>query len=843
MALADAGVGSWIGSWLGRRQGADRLLALCLLLSLGLGAWVAQLEHRNGANELRARLVERTEVLTATLRGSTGLLYALSALHASSGDLDPAAFSRFARAALARYPELQAIEWIPAVPAGARAAAEAAMRLRDPSSRGFTEMDASGALVPAGPRAEYFPVFLVEPYAGNETAYGLDLGAEPQRREALERARRRGLPAATAPLRLAQETGRQSGILVFHPVFAHSGDERGALAGFALLVFRSGRLIAPAFGELLKAGGRVEVYDHDSDQGAAGDRLIEVFQSRQAAPEWARWLPWQPARFRAELQVEVGGRRWQVRFEPDAQQALSRQPWQALSASLTALLLSLLLWLYLRTSARQTRAIASANRALQNEILERGRAVQAAEAANRAKSDFLSSMSHEIRTPLNAVLGYAQLLRRDEALANRQRDAVNAIIISGNHLLHQLNDGLDLAKIETGRAELQLADFDLNQVLRDLELMFQPRCREKRLNLRIELLPAADALVRGDAFRLRQILINLCGNAVRFTRVGEVYVGGRRTGGRDYRFDVIDTGPGIAEDEVAQIFEPFRQGRARDPSATGTGLGLAIAQRLAELMQGSIRVVSEPGTGSRFSLVLPLPAAELPQRVGGDTPYERWSLLPGMRLSLLVLDDDAANRDVLARLLEAAGCTVRTVANADQALREAAGENFDAVFVDLRLGESDGLDVARRLSASPQPPLLIAYSAAVFEDDRARARAAGCAAFITKPLQLDDVFQALDRALPGRLRHDTVQVAVSAPLRPLDYSRLQVPESLLTRLQTAAELHSATVLRSAMSELRTLGGQAALLADHLQQLMNAYDMDAIARLLVQVPEAPAAVTT
>ena len=581
-----------------------------LVCSLLLAAYVSHWERNALRTELRELAGDRAQVLQSSMRSSTEVLYSLASLYAATGTMDPEHFRAFAQDAVQRHPEVRAVEWIPRVPESERAHYEQLQRQRGYPNFIFTEIGESGLLVPAAYRPEYFPVYFVEPLQGNLAAHGFDLGANKERLFALEQARDTGLPAVTAPIRLAQETETQQGFLMFYPVYdnpnaATLDQRRSALRGFALAVFRADDLVANALRDLTERGVSITIFD----TGEPARPLSRQLAKAPAGIASPGWLPWAKDLPYWNTTIDVAGRSWRLEFEPTAQFSAHYRPSQTMAALAVGLALTFLLVAYLASAARRTREVNIANAALQREVGERERAVEAAQAANRAKSDFLANMSHEIRTPLNAVLGYAQLLRRDQRLDHSQRESVNAIILSGNHLLSQINAVLDFSKIETGRMELQSGDVYLNELLRELELMFRPRCLDKGLQLRVQ--PLADdqqTAVVTDGCKLRQILINLLGNAVRFTRKGEVILGCCITPDGRYRFDVIDTGPGITSLDRQRIFEPFFQGHSHSQSG-GTGLGLAIARRQARLLGGELEVATEEGEGSRFTLILPLAPA------------------------------------------------------------------------------------------------------------------------------------------------------------------------------------------------------------------------------------------
>lgn len=805
-------------------------LVIGLGFTLALTALAALWERDTLAATLRDLASERLDKLDATLLGSTEVLYALRDVRVALSTLDEARFRVFADDAIRRHPSLQAIEWIPRLLHADRAALEHERWRAGYPEFLLTEIGFDGGLTHAGTRAEYYPVTLVAPVAGNLAAMGMDLAHHPHRRDALLRARDSGLPAATAPVKLAQEPERQSGFLLFVPVYdgapANVIERRAAICGFALAVFRAGDLMDAAFRDLPQRGIRVRVVDQAApdlvlfDTGLFDTGLFGA--GSQSAPTSRLALDWHSTR-------HFAGREWQFTFRPDAGFLRHEAPLRTLAAFAIGLLLTALLAGYVALSARRTREVRSANAALVEEVRERERAEREATAANQVKSEFLASMSHEIRTPMNAVLGHAQWLLGDAGLTRDQRVSVNAIVAGGSHLLAHINDVLDLSRIEAGRIELRHDVIELNELLREIETLFRARAEEKRLTLKLGFLPTPQR-VECDACKLRQILINLVGNALRFTRVGEVYLGVKRTddntGGLATRFDVIDTGPGIAADELARVFEPFYQSAIRTSSPGepgGSGLGLAIAARLAALMKGRIDVVSELGAGTRFSLTLPLAA---PTENAQATPAPSgWRCLEPQVSVVAVLDADGA--EVLARLLDRLGIATR-ICTPDSLPPPVCR----VLFVDP--GQPPRFDLAALIADLPTMTRVV-----VMTTQTHTTPPPGCAAHLTKPLALAALVACLESVAGWRFEALYVTADDDIPPRLPEWSRLALPEALLTRLVTAAELHSTTALKSALAELRSLGTEEALLAAHLQHHLRAYDMHAIARLLARLPSAPA----
>ena len=367
-------------------------------------------------------------------------------------------------------------------------------------------------------------------------------------------------------------------------------------------------------------------------------------------------------------------------------------------------------------------------------------AKNAAESASRAKSEFLANMSHELRTPLNGILGYAQLLENETTLSEKQKAQVHVIHSSGEHLLSLINEILDLAKIEAGRLELEPSDFDLPDLLAQVAGIAGVRAEEKGLRFSHEVLSPLPVGVRGDPRKLRQVLLNLLGNAVKFTEEGHVVlkVGWHGEAVRRLRFHVEDTGVGIAPDALSEIFQPFQQLREGGDRPEGTGLGLSISRVLVELMGGTLEVESEPGRGSTFWFDLELEPVEGFQahekrehrRIVGIEGND------GRAPKILVVDDKPTNRSFLRDLMKSIGFVLAEAADGREAVETARRFNPDLIFMDLVMPVMDGFEAVRRIRRVEELSgvVIIALSASVFEQSRERSRDAGCNDFLPKPL-------------------------------------------------------------------------------------------------------------
>ncbi len=496
----------------------------------------------------------------------------------------------------------------------------------------------------------------------------------------------------------------------------------------------------------------------------------------------------------------------------------------------------------------RTIELSNMNALLHQEVLERKQtqieleqAKETAESASRAKSEFLANMSHELRTPLNAILGYAQILKNAPNLGERQMDGLEIIKNSGTHLLNLINEILDLSKIEAGFMELVLSDVHLPEFLKQIAEMIAIRAKQKGIEFIYECDPHLAPGVRTDEKRLRQILINLLGNAVKFTERGSVSLRvrvcdaperlkeeDRGTLSQTIRFEIADTGIGIAQEDLDEIFLPFQQVGEKRHAIEGTGLGLTISQKFARLMGSRLIVKSTIGEGTTFSFDLKLDV--LPDFLPSIKPaYRKVFGYRGRRRTLLVVDDRKENRMLLADMLMPLGFHILEAEDGLQCLEQLRAHRPDATLLDLRMPVMNGVEAMEHIrnDEALKEHVIFAVSASVYEDDRSRSLQAGCQAFLMKPIHLDDLLEQLRIHLKlewvygeasketERAKEQNVPMAAEARQFPLQ------EREILLKLATTGRV------RPLLQHLDTIDPAYHAVVEELRQYAKTFQLQAI----------------
>jgi signal transduction histidine kinase/CheY-like chemotaxis protein len=459
-----------------------------------------------------------------------------------------------------------------------------------------------------------------------------------------------------------------------------------------------------------------------------------------------------------------------------------------------------------------------------------------AEQANLAKSQFLSNMSHELRTPLNGVLGYAQILLRDPTMGAEQRESLTAIENCGRHLLTLINDVLDLSKIEAGSLDLEYAPCDLTRLVRSVFDIVRPRAEKQGLAFDAEMGDGLPTAISTDATKLKQVLVNLLGNAVKFTAEGSVSL--RTSVEADkVRFDIDDTGIGMTPEELDAIFDPFKQAEGGKTSG-GTGLGLSISKRIVEAMGGHVTVQSEKGAGSHFVITLPLVEADMvasgaddPDSLAGDRDFV---LAPGQDVTILVVDDNAANRDILVRLLGDAGFKTVVALDGAESIEKLRAERMPLALMDIRMPGMSGDEATRIIRADPElsGTKVVAVSASVFPDFREQLSDVGFDDFISKPLRAAEVFQSIERLLQVTYADGTESEA-AAPEQALEELPADLASSIAERLRAATGIGDIDAVAELAKEVEQ---HAPAMAGAMARMARSFELGGLETLAAELEE-------
>ena len=674
-----------------------------------------------GDSELVLKLFEDDLLRTTEIVKSLQAFYI-----AQNGEVTREQFESFCRTIQEGHPHIRALEWVPIISEKEKASWEEYIRSEGYPNFQIFEKEGTVKEAAVG-RKHYYPVSFIYPMEGNRAAHGFDLGSNEKRKSAIIKSLSQEKTVATAPVTLVQDKGSSAAVLLFLPVY-----DKGEAQGLVLAVVEAARYLPKDVHEYLNESVKYRLVDESSSEVMSSNIKDEDFSFSY---EFKKGFPF-------------GGRRWSLSFYSEYQSPyLSIEIW---AKTLAVFLFLMILIMYLFKFKNYAEEVAEE---VEHKTLEIQEARNRAEEANRAKSSFLANMSHEIRTPMTAILGYVDYLKDSEVDEEELYDSFRVIRHNGEHLLSIINDILDLSKIEALKMSVSQESISPFEVCQDAFELFSSQHSKRGIDLRFKPSFPLPACILSDSVRVKQILLNLLSNALKFTKEGFVELRvnyDEKT--KTLTFAVEDTGIGMTLEQQRRVFQAFEQANNNIARQFGgTGLGMMISSKLAELLGAELDVTSLIDKGTTFSLSFQLLEGGIKLLEEKDYQskfkFESVKDVSAFEGKVLIVEDNVTNQKLLTKVLQKKGLEVDSAFDGLEGVEKVRENRYDLVFMDMQMPKMDGQTAFKKIREFNELVPIVALTANAFDSDRDECLNLGFNAFVSKPVNTKTLTRVLSEYL------------------------------------------------------------------------------------------------